>query len=229
MTDLTTRTTSATAPPTGEPATPAQLGIGMRLSVHPHCDDFVPVILGALDDAREAGAADGLLIETDEVSTYVGAVGDLPEQRLLRYAAAVVAAAHDRSGGGHVAAHVLLSRGCPGEAGCDLRTRTLPEAAPVDVPPAGLPAVAQWSLYPLLDGGSSGGDHMAHIEAQIERSRRRGTAAEPAHYATRLTGDLAEVLATAADAWTAVGREVPHVVSHLTVSVASPGSNGGAA
>ena len=228
MTDLTTRTTAATAPPAEEPATPAQLGIGMRLSVHPHCDDFVAVILGALDDAREAGAADGLLVETDEVSTYVGAVGDLPEQRLLRYAAAVVAATHHRSGGGHVAAHVLLSRGCPGEASCDLTTRTLPETAPVDVPLAGVPAVAQWSLYPLLDGGS-GGDHMAHIEAQIERSRRRGTAAEPAHYATRLAGDLAEVLATAADAWAAVGREVPHVVSHLTVSVGSPGSQGGAA
>ena len=80
------------------------------------------------------------------------------------------------------------------------------------------------ALYPLLDGGH--GSHMHHIEAAIERARQRGTAATAAHYATRLSGDLADVLATAADAWAAVGTQVPHVVSHLTVSVGSPGSAG---
>ena len=49
-----------------------------------------------------------------------------------------------------------------------------------------------------------------------------GVAASPAHYATRLTGDVSDVVATAVDAWAQVGTEVPHVVTHLTISVGSP-------
>lgn len=210
-------------------ATPDELGVGMRFSVHPHCDDFIEVILGALADVREAGLGDGLVVETDEVSTYVGAGDADAEQRLARYLVAVVAAAYRRSGGGHVVAHVLLSRGCPGEATCDLAATALPRAAPVELAATGVPAVAQWSLYPLLDGGEVTATHMAHIEQAIEAARRRGTATEPAHYATKLTGDLADVLATAVDAWVGVGGRVPHVVTHLTVSVGSPSPRQGGA
>lgn len=201
-------------------ATTRELGIGARFSIHPHSDDFADVILGALDDAEQAGLTEGLTLQTDVVSTYVGATDAPGEERLVRYLAAVVAAASRRTGGGHVVAHVLLSRGCPGERTCDLSVTGLPTPAPVDVEPTGVAAAAQWSLYPLLDGGD--GDHMAHIEAAIAAARRRGTAAEAAHYATMLTGDVAEVLATAADAWAAVGAQVPHVTTHLTVSVGSP-------
>ncbi|MFH5821194.1 YkoF family thiamine/hydroxymethylpyrimidine-binding protein [Georgenia sp. AZ-5] len=203
-------------------ATPDQLGIGMRLSIHPHCDDFVEVILGALADAEAAGLTEGLVIDTDEVSTYVGARTAPAEQRLAAYLTAVVAAASRRSGGGHVVAHVLLSRGCPGEVSCDLAVTGLPDPAPVQLERTGIRAAAQWSLYPLLDGGSDAGDHMAHIEAAIASARRRGTTTSPAHYATKLTGDVADVLATAVDAWAQVGAHVPHVVTHLTVSVGSP-------
>jgi hypothetical protein len=203
-------------------ATPQQLGIGMRVSLHPHCDDFVPVILGALADTEAAGLTEALVLETDEVSTYVGARTAPAEQRLASYLTALVAAASRRSGGGHVVAHVLLSRGCPGEVSCDLSVTGLPHAAPVAIEPTGLRAAAQWSLYPLLDGGSGGEQHMAHIEAAIAHARRRGTATSPAHYATKLVGDLADVVATAVDAWAEVGTRVPHVVTHLTISLGSP-------
>lgn len=205
-------------------ATPGQLGIGMRFSIHPHCDDFVEVILGALADAEAAGLTEGLAIESDEVSTYVGARTAPGEQRLSGYLAAVVTAASRRSGGGHVVAHVLFSRGCPGEVACDLSTTVLPSPAPVRLEPTGLMSAAQWSLYPLLDGSSDDGEHMSHIEAAIASARGRGTGASPAHYATRLRGDLADVLVTAVDAWAEVGAHISHVVSHLTVSVGSPGS-----
>lgn len=214
---------------TAEPAGPAptQLGIGMRFSLHPHCEDFVPVILGALADVRATGLDVGLVIETDEVSTYVGARTEPAEQQLVAYLAGVLAAASRRTGGGHVVAHVLLSRGCPGEVSCDLAETGLPTPAPVEVAPTGVPAVAQWSLYPLMDAGTESGDHMAPIEAAIASARRRGTAVAPSHYATKLTGDVSEVLATAADAWAGVGAQVPHVVTHLTVSVGSPSTKGG--
>lgn len=205
-------------------ATPEQLGIGMRLSVHPHCDDFEDVILGALADVASDGLSDGLVVQTDEVSSYVGAQSEPAEQQLAAFAVAIIAAASRRSGGGHVVAHILLSRGCPGEVSCDLQVTGLPHAAPVALEPVGISAAAQWSLYPLLDGGSRQGDHMPYIEAAIGAARSRGVATRANHYATKLTGDLAEVLATAVDAWAQVGTVVPHVVTHLTVSVGSPSS-----
>ena len=202
--------------------TPPQLGVGMRFSLHPHTGDFVEVILGALADVEAAGLTEGLVTDTDEVSTYVGARTEPAEQRLAAYLLAVIAAASRRSGGGHVVAHVLLSRGCPGEVSCDLVVTGLPRPEPVKLEPTDIRAAAQWSLYPLLDGGSDAGDHMTHIEAAITAAQRRGVASTPAHYATTLTGDVADVLAIAVDAWAQVGAEVPHVVTHLTVSMGSP-------
>ena len=104
----------------------------------------------------------------------------------------------------------------------DLSVTGLGQAAPVQVPATGIDAVAHWSLYPLLDGGSEDGDHMPIIENAIARAQQRGTATRSVHYATTLSGDVAEVLTTAVDAWTEVGTAVPHVVSHLTISVGSP-------
>lgn len=203
-------------------ATPEQLGVGMRLSVHPHCDDFEAVVLGALADVIGTGLSKHLVVETDEVSTYVGARTERAEEQLAGFASALIAAAFRRCGGGHVAAHILLSRGCPGEVSCDLTVAGLPSSAPVEIEATGIHAAAQWSLYPLIDGGSGQDGHMAHIEAAIAAARARGSAVDANHYATKLTGDLAEVLATAVDAWAQVGAVVPHVVTHLTVSVGSP-------
>ncbi len=203
-------------------ASPERLGIGMRLSVHPHCDAFEEAIVGALADVADAGLGAELVVETDEVSTYVGALSEPAEERLAAFAVALIAAAYRRCGEGHVVAHLLFSRGCPGEVTCNPEKVGLPTPAPIHLEATGIPAVAQWSLYPLLDGSSKGGDHMAHIEAAIESAKARGIAASANHYATKLTGDLGEVVSTAVDAWTQVGAVVPHVVTHLSISVASP-------
>jgi uncharacterized protein YqgV (UPF0045/DUF77 family) len=200
------------------------LGVGVRLSVHPHVDDFAPIILGALADAEPA--ADGLEITTDDVSTYIGvrpaqtpAVS--PEQRLQDYLTRVLAAAASRAQGGHVVGHLLLSRGCPGETGCTLNASQLPPTAPVTATATGIPVAAHWSLYPLADDG----DHMREIMAAIDAASRRGTKSRSEHYVTRLSGDLADVLATVIDAWAAVGASVQHVTSHVTISIASPSAD----
>ncbi|MGC5616726.1 YkoF family thiamine/hydroxymethylpyrimidine-binding protein [Georgenia sp. Z1491] len=198
-----------------------QRGIGMRVSIHPHTSDFVDVILGSLADVADRGLLDGLVVESDAVSTYVGARRAPAEQRLAAYAAGLVEAASRRTDGGHVVAHILLSRGCPGEVTCEPGA-VVGGGEPVELAPTGIAARAQWSLYPLLDGSSGAGEHMEPIMAAIAEARERGVASEAAHYATMLTGDLAEVLATATDAWARVGASVPHVVTHLTVSVGSP-------
>lgn len=204
--------TEATTP------TPAQLGVGARLSVAVMDSDYVRILLAALDRAD----ASGLEISTDEISTYVGG----SEIDVLRYVTQVIAGAASSSA--HVSAQLLLSRGCPGEVTCDLSpTAALPA---VQVSPAartGIRAAAHWSLYPLTDGAPTRSeglepDHMRDIAAAVELARSTGTYAGSAHFATRLDGDLADVLSTVASGWLLVGRTVAHVTTHVTLSMNSP-------
>ncbi len=205
------------------PATPADLGIGARFSLHPHVTDFVPVILGAL----AAGDHSRLEVTTDELSTFVRGT----EQDVLTYLRDVIAAAArpgpdtaaDRPAP-HVVAHVLLSRGCPGEVACELGDDVV--LRPVELPglePTGLTASAHWSLYPMDDGGPARPtDHMAGIWAAIALAKELGTFSRGEHFVTRLDGDLSDVLATVAGGWLLVGRQVRHVATHVTISLGSP-------
>lgn len=230
-----TQTLSPTPPPAGTPlvpepspapspapgpaGSPTDLGVGARLSLHPMTDDFAEVILAAL----AAGDTARLTVATDDVSTFVRGT----EADVTRYLRDVIAAA--ASTGVHTVAHVLLSRGCPGEVRCevgdDLMLRAV--AAP-RVELTGLTASAHWALYPLDDGGPDafGGerprDHMAGIYAAIDRARDLGTLTRSEHFVTRLDGDLADVLATVAEGWLLVGRTVRHVTSHVTIALHSP-------
>src|SRR5699024_12065170 len=47
-------------------------GIGMRISIHPHSDDYERIILEALETTSDQLHLTGLEITTGEVSTYVG-------------------------------------------------------------------------------------------------------------------------------------------------------------
>lgn len=200
----------------------ADLGVGMRISVHPHSDDFVDVILGALDEVKPLVEEYQLTVDTDDVSTYVGAEGENPEQRLAQFATSLIAAAERRSENGHIVAHLLFSRGCPGSAGCDLKTAVLPATKPVVLESTGVSTAAHWSLYPLLDADSPHGDHLPHVEAAIERASKRGVDVSARNFATRLAGDLSDVIATIVDSWSGLGEEIPHVVTHASLSVNSP-------
>lgn len=192
--------------------TPEQYGVGARFTLSIYDSDYVRIILSALSEAD----ATGLTVETNDISTFVTG----PEARVLRYLRDVIAGA--AASGAHLSAAILLSRGCPGELQCALPAGVDALGAdPVSLEPAGVRARAHWSLYPLLDGGSSG-EHMAPIYAAIEQAKADGVYSGSDHFATRLDGDLAAVLQTAANAWIGVGGEVQHVVTHLTVSINSP-------
>ncbi|WP_241989016.1 Ykof family thiamine-binding protein [Leucobacter luti] len=192
--------------------TPSQYGVGARFTLSVYDSDYVRIILDALAAADQAG----LTIETNDISTFVGG----PEQRVLDFLREVIAGA--AGSGAHLSAAILLSRGCPGELACELPAGVAAlGAAPVELAATGVRARAHWSLYPLLDGGATG-DHMGPIYAAIEDARAAGVVAGSDHFATRLDGDLATVLATAANGWIGVGALVQHVTTHLTVSVNSP-------
>ncbi|NLE98082.1 MAG: hypothetical protein GX596_08855 [Propionibacterium sp.] len=191
---------------------PVQYGVGARFTLSVYADDYVDVILGAL------GAADasGLEIDTGDVSTFIG--GD--ERRILTYLREVIA--HAASTGKHLSAQILLSRGCPGELQCELPAGVAAIGGDaVELEPTGIRARAHWSLYPLLDGGHDA-EHMDGIEQGIEFARNNGTYSGSDHFATRLDGDLAAVLATVASGWLLVGRDVQHVTTHVTISINSP-------
>ncbi|MGR4010160.1 hypothetical protein FW756_06245 [Leucobacter sp. 1207-22] len=191
---------------------PEQYGVGARFTLSVYDSDYVRIILGALADANR----DGLTIETNDISTFIGG----SEQRVLEFLSEVIASA--ASTGVHLSATILLSRGCPGELTCALPAGvSAVGAASVVLAPTGVRARAHWSLYPLLDGDSTG-DHMTPIYAAIEAAKHAGVYSGSDHFATRLDGDLADVLATAANGWIGVGAVVQHVTTHLTVSLNSP-------
>lgn len=200
----------------------------MRISVHPHSDDFANIILNALEETNNQLNLDGLEIATGEVSTYVGVQSGDAAQQLAQYATTLIAAASRASERKHLTSHLLFSRGCPGEASCELIPGEISAEQPVELDKTGIEAVAAWSLYPLADDGSP---HMGPIYAAIDEAKASGITVTSEHYATILRGDLADVLRVIVNAWAKVGEEVPHVVSHVSVSLDSPTSQnaGGAA
>lgn len=200
-------------PAAQQPGAPdhVRLGVGARFTLHPAADDVVPVILGALDVAR--AAAPDVAIRTDDVSTLLRG----SEQQIARFLHAAIGHAAVATPSGHVVATVALSRGCPGEVGCTLPEGELTDVAPVELDASGVRASAHWALYPL---GTQ--DAMGPIAEAIDLAQQAGTWGGAENFATRLDGDLAQVLATFVDTWTRVGRSVAHVAAHATVSIGSP-------
>jgi len=198
--------------------TPKTFGIGARVTLAVMSDNYVEVILAALAaaDSRD------LELQTGDVSTFVAGA----EADLVRFLSQLIAAAG--SSGAHVAATVHFSRGCPGEVVCDLPGGAGPLRSELpDVAPTGVRAAGEWALYPLDDMGSAtrAADHMRDIYAAIDYAKNNGTYVTSEHFVTRLEGDVADVIATAAAGWILVGRTVQHVTSHLTLSLNSPSTS----
>lgn len=197
--------------------TASSYGVGARVSLYPMGDGFVDIIMGALEDAAPAAAS--CAITTSPVSTFAGG----PERDLVTWLVTLVAAAARRGGDTHLGAHILLSRGCPGEVECALPAgRPWAPDADLRLPDTGVLAVADWSLYPLLDADGAASDHMAPIMAAIARAKESGLYLESDHYVTRLRGDVAALIALVASAWLETGAHVQHVTSHLVLSINSP-------
>jgi uncharacterized protein YqgV (UPF0045/DUF77 family) len=195
----------------------------MRISVHPHADDFERIILDAIKYTHDVLKIDepdsGLEVSTGEVSTYVGVNSGEAAQQLAAYASTLIRAASEESNHQHLTSHILLSRGCPGEATCELVPGEIPAEKPVSLAKSELEVAAAWSLYPLADGTVP---HMTPIYAAIDQAKASGVQVTSEHFATILRGDLADVLTAIIDAWGQIGQEVPHVVSHVSISANSP-------
>jgi hypothetical protein len=208
-----TRPDAAATP--AAPFTPGEFGVGARVTLAVMSERYADIIL----DAIRSTDPTGITLDTGTVSTFVGGA----EADIVRYLTDLIAAAGRT--GHHVSATVHFSRGCPGEVVCELPGGAGPLRSEIpEVPATGVRAAGEWALYPLDDGGRPGTtpDHMRDIYAAIDFAKSNGSFVASEHFVTRLEGDLATVLQTAAAGWILVGRSVQHVTSHLTLSINSP-------
>lgn len=196
---------------------------GAQLSLYPMADDFVGIILDAveaLDPYRET-----MRIETDDLSTLIVSPPEslFPAMRDLF----VRAAASDR----HVVLSATVSRGCPGEPDdpiCNPKVE-IGALGPLaeriaqardrvgEAQLTGRAVAAQFSLYPL---GSD--HHMDEIWGCIDFLKSSGVFGKAKNFCTRLDGDAGPVFATLAEAFLTFGAPAGHVALDVTVSANSP-------
>ncbi len=181
---------------------------GARFSLYPMTDGYVSIILDAIKGLRE----NGLEVETDDVSTFIGGDRDRVFGELER-----VFGSAARSGE-HVVMTVLLSHGCPGETYCEATGEvSSPRPAGMTGAKKGVEVSCHWSLYPLgLDG------YMDVIYREIDRTKRAGVFARGAHFVSELHGDLADVIRAVRASFDAACAHAGHVVAHATFSANSP-------
>ncbi|SES64371.1 YkoF family thiamine/hydroxymethylpyrimidine-binding protein [Thorsellia anophelis] len=191
-------------------------GIGARFTVNVMSDDYISIILSALENTPKKDVD----VITDPVSTYV--TGN--EQAICEYICSVIhkiASSHH-----HVSVSLMLSRGCPGEVTCQLPDDTLfTSNQSITLAPTGINVLAQWSLYPLIDTIKDNYSHMTDIYSAIEYTKQKKIYKRSHHYVTELQGDLSAIIETIASGWLMVGRTVQHVTTHATISINSPSKN----
>src|SRR5919107_4515045 len=196
---------------------------GAQVSLYPMTDDFVGVILGAIEALEPYGST--FRIETDDLSTLIVGPPDqlFPAMRDLF----ISAAGH----GVHCVLAATVSRGCPGEPddpictpvndsryGQPLDERIAAAIRHVEAAPkTGQVVAAQFSLYPL---GS--GHHMDEIYGCIDFVKASGVFDRSKNFCTKLRGDAGPVFATLSEAFLRFGAPQGHVALDLTVSANSP-------
>lgn len=181
---------------------------GCRFSLYPMCDNYVDVILGALEKTDTSY----VWSQTDPLSTVYR--GRLP------YVADAVCAlfANAWQEGLHMALEGEFSRGCPGDVSGDSKldcTGEAPNAATVAA--ATMPCLAKLELYPLGTG-----DYIDKIAEVWRMAEKAGLEPTTVHYATRIHGTVHDVFAYLLAVCELMESSVSHYTLHFTVNVNSP-------
>lgn len=196
---------------------------GAQISLYPMSDDFVDVILKAIEALEPYRPL--FRIETDDVSTLI--VGP-PDQLFPAMRDLFVSAARS---GKHCVLSATVSRGCPGEpddpictpmtaSGNDLPlVERIAEArnAVTRAETSGQIVAAQFSLYPLGEG-----HQMDEIYGCVDFLKSSGVFDRSKNFCTKLRGDAGPVFATLSEAFLRFGAPQGHVALDLTVSANSP-------
>jgi uncharacterized protein YqgV (UPF0045/DUF77 family) len=186
--------------------------------------EFVSVITSGL--AALTPYHSKLRIETDDMSTLMVGAPD-PLIDAIRDLFAATARHPD-----HVAMHVTLSRGCPGEPDDpNCRCETLARAQDQSLDERKALSLEAVRAAPMLDVGIDvqfslyvlGQDrHMDEIYGCIEFLKASGTFLKSKNVCTRLRGDAGAVFETVRQAFLRFGPAEGHVTIDLTASANSP-------
>ncbi|MDQ0352095.1 uncharacterized protein YqgV (UPF0045/DUF77 family) [Alkalibacillus filiformis] len=181
---------------------------GCQFTLYPMSDNFVDIILSALDEVDSTK----VWKDTDDVTTCVRGkmvhVFDVTKAIFL----------HAAKTGEHVAMSGTFSIGCPGDNEADAymaetdEPMNLEKSQTVDQQ-----AGCKFSLYPL---GRE--DYMDKIYEQIDLSKARGVEVSASHYMTRLDGDVKDIFNAMEDSFEAVQEKVSHTTMTFTISANSP-------
>lgn len=181
---------------------------GVSFSIYPMSDDFVDIILSALEEVDTSK----VWIETDDVTTTVRGklvhVFDVTTAMFL----------HAAKTGKHVGYQATYSLGCPGDSTGDVymaeddqrMNQTEFESIKQFVS-------AKFSLYPL-----GGGNYMDVIYEKID-AMKEFVKVTPAHYSTRLHGEAVDIFKGLESVFQAtVEGGSSHTVMTVSVSANSP-------
>ncbi|WP_036688282.1 YkoF family thiamine/hydroxymethylpyrimidine-binding protein [Paucisalibacillus globulus] len=185
--------------------------VSANFSIHPMSDDFIDIILGALEEVDTSN----VWLKTDDVSTSVRGtsahVFDVTNALFM----------HAAKTGKHVAFQATYSCGCPG--GSDGDSNLDVGDIPVNnekIKDSKQYVAAKFSLYPL-----GGGNYMDLIYQQIEAMKEFVTVSS-SPLATRLAGEAIQVFNGLEKVFNAtVEGGSSHTVMTISISANSPSHN----
>lgn len=185
---------------------------GCRFSLYPMTDNFVSVILGALEKTDTSA----VWSQSDALSTVYR--GKLP------YVADAVRALFVNAWQPevHMALEGQFSKGCPGDTDGDSlldREGEAPNRAKIQ--DRHFPVLCKLALYPMGTG-----DYIDEIAKVWRMAEAEGLNPKTIHYATRIEGDVQKVFDYLEEVCRLMEQSVPHYILHFTLSVNSPTNEG---
>lgn len=181
---------------------------GASFSIHPMSNQFVDIILGALDKTDTSK----VWVDRDDVTTTIrGKTAHV-------FDVSTAAFLHAAKTGEHVAFNATYSVGCPGDSEGDVYMAEddvrLNEQA---IQMIHQPVAAKFSLYPL-----GGGNYMDTIYEQIEAIKKYVNVTR-VHYSTRLDGNAMDVFRGLEQVFNATEASgASHIVMTVSISANSP-------
>ena len=185
---------------------------GCRFSLYPMTDNFVSVILGALEKTDTSA----VWSQSDALSTVYR--GKLPYVADAVRALFINAWQPDV----HMALEGQFSKGCPGDTdGDSLLDREGPAPNQEKIQDRHFPVLCKLALYPMGTG-----DYIDEIAKVWRMAEAEGLNPKTIHYATRIEGDVQKVFDYLEEVCSLMEKSVPHYILHFTLSVNSPTNEG---
>ena len=185
---------------------------GCRFSLYPMTDNFVSVILGALEKTDTSA----VWSQSDALSTvYRGKLPYVADAVRALFINAWQPEVHMALGG-------QFSKGCPGDTDGDSlldREGEAPNRAKIQ--DRHFPVLCKLALYPMGTG-----DYIDEIAKVWRMAEAEGLNPKTIHYATRIEGDVQKVFDYLEEVCRLMEQSVPHYILHFTLSVNSPTNEG---